>query len=420
MPRILAIEADPKRQRALSAFVHERVKATLVVVASVRAAIAAIEECTPDLITVPTLLSPSDEMELLAHMKSLDSAPYVQMLTVPALDMLGDAEAEAPRRGILGIVFDRRPVSLGLQYEPRLVAAQMEDGLARARELRLEYAAMLAFQDAMGGRSLGETSLVLTASGTRQLVMASGVEHSLERARDERRVALRKGPADLPWLSNVTLWSGQELKLINISSTGVLVETGSKLDPGTTANIQLCGPELNLVVPVRFIRSDVARVDGRGVRYRAAGAFARTLDLDGHGVVRAREAFAPTLPPPAPPTDLAALFGAVLSSTRNEPAHAQFLHGLRQLVGARDVRVSSGPAEPAAGPETFFFEIPGSDRACTALRVTFDRTHEVTEAQFRLLKAAACLMAAVLELEKPASLPAAQVGPRALIAGRVA
>ena len=75
MPRILAIEADLKRRRVLTALVREHVKANLVVVASVRAAIDSIAEQTPDLIISPALLSPPDEAELLTHMKGLDTAP---------------------------------------------------------------------------------------------------------------------------------------------------------------------------------------------------------------------------------------------------------------------------------------------------------------------------------------------------------
>ena len=126
---------------------REHVKADLVVVASVQAAIASIADRTPDLIIAPALLSPPDEAELLTHMKQLDTAPYIQMVTVPALDMLADAPAEtgAPR-GLFGPVFNRRPVSLGLQYDRGMVAAQIVDGLERARELRIEYAAMLAYR----------------------------------------------------------------------------------------------------------------------------------------------------------------------------------------------------------------------------------------------------------------------------------
>src|ERR1700752_1946015 len=149
MPRILAIEADPKRRNVLTALVREHVKADLVVVASVGAAIASMARQTPDLIVAPTLLAPGEEPELLAHMKQLQTAPYVQMVTVPALDMLVDAPREeaAPRR-LFGPVFNRRPVSLGLQYDSKMVVAQIADALDRAREQRMEYATMLAYSEA--------------------------------------------------------------------------------------------------------------------------------------------------------------------------------------------------------------------------------------------------------------------------------
>ena len=115
MSHILAIEADLKRRRALTILVKEHIKADLVVVSSVRAAIEAIAERAPDLILAPALLSPPDEAELLAHMKRLDTAPYIQMLTLPALDMLADASAEQTnRRGLFGPIFNRRPAPPGL------------------------------------------------------------------------------------------------------------------------------------------------------------------------------------------------------------------------------------------------------------------------------------------------------------------
>ncbi len=111
--------------------------------------------------------------------------------------------------------------------------------------------------------------------------------------------------------------------------------------------------------------------------------------------------------PATPPQELAALLGAVLvnASGRQEPAHARFAPGLRQLIGARDVQVRAGSTGSAGGRETLYFDVPGDDRARTTLQVMFDRNHDVTDAEFRLLKAAAWLTAAVLELEKPVSAP---------------
>jgi hypothetical protein len=241
-------------------------------------------------------------------------------------------------------------------------------------------------------------------------------QHLRDRARDERRVALRKGRGDVPWLSGIKVSWGPELQLINISSTGVLVETGLKFAPGSTTDLQLCGPETNLVVPVRFLRSTVARVDGLGVRYQAAAAFAKELDIDRRGTGAGREGRTRA----RPSDELAALFGTVLSSTQDEPAHARFARGLRQLVGAKDVQVSSGRPEFSAGRGMLSFDVPGDDRSRTTLQVVFDRNHDVTDVEFRMLKAAAWLTAAVLEFEKPVSPPAEHSGPRALIAGRVA
>jgi hypothetical protein len=174
----------------------------------------------------------------------------------------------------------------------------------------------------------------------------------------------------------------------------------------------LSGPGTDLVVPVRFIRSDVARIDGLGVRYHAAATFAKELDLSG-----------PRRDVPAtPPQDLAGLLGAVLANAaaRSEPAHARFAEGLRELVGARDVQVRIGAMGSVGGQETLYFDVPGEDRLRTTLQVTFDRNHDVSGAEFKLLKAAAWLTAAVFELDQPISQPAQRAAPIALLAERVA
>jgi hypothetical protein len=283
---------------------------------------------------------------------------------------------------------------LGLQYDRSMVAAQIADGLERAREQRLEYATMLAYHDAAAERARAR----LTRSAGFDALAASDEligQQLRDAARDDRRIALRRTLGDVPWLSAVKLPWGPELQLVNISSSGVLVETGSKFAPGSTSELHLSGPETDLVVPVRFIRSDVARIDGLGVRYRAAAAFGKEIDLDGP---RRRRV------PSTPPQDLAALLGdALAASDSREPAHARFAQGVRRLIGARDVQVRARSAGAVGGRETLYFDVPGDDRSRTTLQVLFERGHDVTDEEFRLLKAAAWMTAAVLELEKPAS-----------------
>ena len=232
-----------KRRRALTTLVKEHIKAELVVVPSVQAAIRVIGERAPDLILAPALLSPPDEAELLTHMKQLDTAPYIQMLTLPALDMLVDAPAEQTgRRGLFGPVFNRRPVSLGLKYDRGMVAAQIADGLSRARELRIEYAAMLAYHEAA---EYATRQVTLARPGGAEVLEAASAFLAQQKSKsdaDERRVALRKGRGDVPWLSGIKVSWGPELQLVNISSTGVLVESGSKFAPGSTTDLHLSRP----------------------------------------------------------------------------------------------------------------------------------------------------------------------------------
>lgn len=417
MARILAIEADPKRRHELSTLLREHVHASFVIVASVQAAVETIAECAPDVVIAPAWLSPPEEAELVTHMKALD-APYLQMLTVPALDM-AIRPPEARRPSVLGSVFSRHHGSPAITFDPRTIAAQIADGLARARELRLDYATRLAFDEATNHRAVEEMSLVpFNQSRLASIEAIAGRGRRLmgDAAADERRRALRKGREDVPWLSGVRLMSGVELELVNISSTGVLLQTGSKFAPGCTTNLQLFGPATNLVVPVRFIRSEVARMDVLGVRYYAAAAFAQALDIDGQGVEPGRaERVAPTRP-----GALAGLLAAVLSAPSDEPPHARFAEGVRQLVGAKDVRVTFGPPQFPVGQVALNFDVPGHEGSGATLQVVFDRNDDVFAVDFGMLRAAAWLTAAVLEFERPAR--PAMDGAVALsrVAGRVA
>jgi pimeloyl-ACP methyl ester carboxylesterase len=95
-----------------------------------------------------------------------------------------------------------------------------------------------------------------------------------------RHRAERQMGADVPWLSSIKLPWGLEVRLLNLSSTGMLIETGSKFTPGSDTHLRLCGPETDLVISACFVRSEVAAVDRRGVTYHAAVSFKKQLDLD--------------------------------------------------------------------------------------------------------------------------------------------
>jgi CheY-like chemotaxis protein len=394
---ILAIEADQQRRRLLTRLVRERVKAELTIAESVRAALALLAEQTPDVILTPTLLSPQDSAALTAHVNQLH-ASYVQMLTIPALDML----AEPPNNEARGVgrgLFRRRPTTLGLQYDPQLVAAQIVHGLERARTLRAEHEARLLEPPPIGQPEPEVLALTIRAAATAaaaEIVASGSATQSRSRSSaDDRRCARRNTRGDVPWLSAVKLPWGADLNLINISRTGLLVESGSKLTPGITTELHLTGPSTNLLVKARFVRSEVACVNNLGVRYFAAAAFEKELNL----AERQREVGKRCTQSQA----LADLLANVLteSDDQPEPALIRFARGVRRLVRARDVLIRRAPIAPADGSESIYFDLHAPGRPRAVLQVMFDRDRALTQSEFRMLRAASSLANALLELDRP-------------------
>jgi hypothetical protein len=98
-------------------------------------------------------------------------------------------------------------------------------------------------------------------------------------ARGARPRAERRRRTDVPWLSTVKLPWGTDARLLNISTTGVLLEAGVKVTPGTVTELKLCGPEWEIAVAAHFVRSEVADVDGVGVKYHLAAMFDTRLEF---------------------------------------------------------------------------------------------------------------------------------------------
>ena len=206
MSRTIAIEADPKRRRLLAQLIRESVKTELRIVDSVPAAIALIDEKMPDLIVAPALITPTDEVRLMDHLRQLE--PWIQLLTVPALDMLADAPTDESRG--LRSWFTRKPETLGPQYDRAMVGAQVADGLARAQAARKEYAAVLAYRAELEeiAKSRGTALSVITSvDADLRNATSDELRQATEVFKDangnERRAARRRPQNDLPWLSKV-------------------------------------------------------------------------------------------------------------------------------------------------------------------------------------------------------------------------
>ena len=111
MALVLAIEPDIRQGGILKRIVRELVQADLVLVESRDAAIAAIDQQIPDVILLTALMSPRDEDELVAHLRTLENAGHLQTHTIPQLASSLDSGEERGSRGLLQTAI---PLVLGI------------------------------------------------------------------------------------------------------------------------------------------------------------------------------------------------------------------------------------------------------------------------------------------------------------------
>src|SRR4029079_6686889 len=82
LPLVLAIEPDLRQATIVKRIVREKVLADVVVVDSRDAAVEAIKSSMPDVILLSALLSPRDEDDLIAHLRTLEDAGHLQTHTI--------------------------------------------------------------------------------------------------------------------------------------------------------------------------------------------------------------------------------------------------------------------------------------------------------------------------------------------------
>lgn len=137
MSLVLAIEPDPRQAAILKRVVHERAHADIAVVDSKDAAIAAIGARVPELILVTALLSPRDEEDLVAHLRTLDEADHLQTITIPLLATAGGAAGGDEEGGFFKKAFRRKKTeSAGVGCNPWAFADQVTGYLRAANEAR--------------------------------------------------------------------------------------------------------------------------------------------------------------------------------------------------------------------------------------------------------------------------------------------
>lgn len=89
----------------------------------------------------------------------------------------------------------------------------------------------------------------------------------------DRRRAVRLPPSAIPLLKSVRLVAGPEVKLINISRGGALIESEARLSPGSTICVRLVSGDSIYLLKGRVLRARAASLSGTELRYHIALAF---------------------------------------------------------------------------------------------------------------------------------------------------
>ena len=138
-PLVLAIEPDLRQAAIVKRIVREKVLADVTVVDSRDAALEAMRATVPDVLLISALLSPRDEDELFAHLRTLQHAEHLQTHTIPQLASTIGHDDEKPSRGLLS-AFRRRKGSGSAPAgcDPDLFADEIRTYLQRASEKKRE------------------------------------------------------------------------------------------------------------------------------------------------------------------------------------------------------------------------------------------------------------------------------------------
>jgi hypothetical protein len=232
------------------------------------------------------------------------------------------------------------------------------------------------------------TALVLANEKPRTLTS------TFQLPRDRRR-ASRHRASDLPGSLRARLAASGDITLVDISSSGVLLETKKELAPGSIVHLQMQNADANVSVVARLVRSERTRVDGSEWIYRVAAAFAREIDL--RSLRESRTASA------QPPKVLGDLLGRVLADAHwmagSTTLCSKFEDELKRLMHVKDIRIGAVPLTAPAGCRSFSYPIPDAgDGSRRVLQAIVEAGRRLDPVEIRLLKAAAGLAGIVLGL----------------------
>ena len=133
MPLVLAIESDMRQAAIVKRLIKEKVQVDVAVVDSRDAAIEAIRARIPDVLLLSVLLSPRDEHELMAHLRTLDNAEHLQTHTIPQL--ASSLQPSEDGQGLLKRLRRKKGAAAATPgCDPDVFADEVREFLRRAEE----------------------------------------------------------------------------------------------------------------------------------------------------------------------------------------------------------------------------------------------------------------------------------------------
>lgn len=95
----------------------------------------------------------------------------------------------------------------------------------------------------------------------------------------DRRGQIRLSAEDASWLTTVRVKYGPEVRILDVSASGILVEAAGQLLPNTTVVFELSGATNTILMPARVVRCRVAAFRDT-VIYHGGCQFKRLLDIE--------------------------------------------------------------------------------------------------------------------------------------------
>lgn len=386
LPWILAIEPDAGRAEHLGDFLREWVEAEVIVVASPEVAVSAIEGEAPAFVLVSSLMPAGDRARLSRYLALVGGSSQIPIITMPAV---ADVDPPQPDSGVARHLRGTRPW-------PVLDHAAVGRRLRQTFEVLTASGPGLPVHDAMPGPRTADDGQApqVTLRELSELELGTYCGVGTRRLRDHRWAA-----HEVPGVEVVRLAPGIDARVVNISRSGLLLESQAVLRVGDVAVVELPGPQQAFKVTGRVVRSRVAPAGGRERGCEAAVHFERPIELTGsHAPASALLTSADVGP------ELQALLDHVRSEAERgtDPSlvRAAFELGVQQLVTAREVRLLPMSGARHDGCHTVCLAVPGRAREATVLQAVFDETSaEPGDADLALLQAAASCAAVVLDVE---------------------